>query len=120
MNPTVYLETTIISYLVARPSRDIVLMAQQQVTADWWMKRDRFDLFISQLVISEASAGDPAAAANRLATLDGIPLLPPSESAHLLASALIAEFAIPKQAQRDASHVAIAAVNGIDFLLTWN
>jgi predicted nucleic acid-binding protein len=118
--PTVYLETTIVSYLAAWPSRDLVRAAQQQVTRDWWVGRERFELFISELVLSEASQGDPSAAAERLVFLDEIPLLTPNENTDALAESLIQELAIPRQAIRDAGHVALAATNGIDYLLTWN
>jgi predicted nucleic acid-binding protein len=118
--PTVYLETTIVSYLAARSTRDLVRAAQQQVTRDWWLGRERFELFISELVLSEASQGDPSAAAERLVFLNEIPLLTPNESTDALAESLIHELAIPRQAIRDAGHVALAATNGIDYLLTWN
>src|SRR5207253_2464768 len=87
--PTVYLETTIVSYLAAWPSRDLVRAAQQQVTREWWLGRERFELFISELVLSEASQGDPSAAAERLVFLNEIPLLTPNESTDALAESLI-------------------------------
>ncbi len=73
MRPTVYLETSIISYLVALPSRDLITAARQQVTYEWWSRRrSSFDLFVSQLVIDEASAGDPEAAARHLPRISPI------------------------------------------------
>ena len=75
MKPTVYVETTIVSYLAALPSRDIVLAAHQELTREWWSRRGRFELFVSQAVVDEAARGDVAAAARRLGLLAGIPLL---------------------------------------------
>ena len=72
MKQRVYVETTVISYLTARPSRDVVRVAHQQLTRDWWQRRNRFDLFVSEAVLQEARAGDPTAAADRLAALQGI------------------------------------------------
>ena len=119
--PRVYLETTVISYLTARPSRNLRVVAHQEITADWWTRRRmRFDLYISRLVIDEASAGDVEAAAGRLVTLEGIPRLEFTESASILAANLVAEAAIPREAIEDALHVAVAAAHGMDYLLTWN
>lgn len=74
MNRTIYIETTIISYLTARPSRDLIVAAHQQITQEWWeTRRKNFDLFISELVIREAGAGDKMAAQRRLAALTEIP-----------------------------------------------
>jgi hypothetical protein len=119
--PTVYIETTIISYLTAWPSRDIVRAAHQQLTRDWWATAAaRYQLFASALVIAESAAGDTAAAAARKAVLDGLPLLAEPPEAEDLATALVRQLAIPPKAHRDAAHVAIAAANGIEYLLTWN
>ncbi len=120
VKPKVYLETTIPSYLAARPSRDLHLLANQQVTRDWWRRRRAFDLFISQTVIEEVSAGDPEAAGRRLAFLDGLPILDASPDAYLLATELVGKAALPAKAATDALHISIAVVNGMDFLLTWN
>ena len=119
--PTVYIETTIISYLTAWPSRDIVVLAQQQLTTQWWQdQRGDFDLFTSQFVIDEATAGDPTAAASRLASLVGIPLLAITPDVVPLASRLLADGALPQKARLDALHLAMAAANGMQYLLTWN
>lgn len=118
--PKVYVETTVISYLTARPSRDVILAAHQQVTCDWWEHRDRFALTASQLVVQEARAGDPTAAQERLDVLTGIPLLEATQEALQLARALLDSGAVPEQAAEDALHIAIAAVNGVEYLVTWN
>jgi hypothetical protein len=117
---TVYVETTVISYLTAWRSRDLIRAAQQEITREWWDARHRFDVYASDLVMAEASAKDPTAAADRLAILNTIPLLRVNQDAEQLAKNLVSALAIPSSEQRDALHVAIAAVNGIDFLLTWN
>lgn len=116
----VYIETTIVSYLTAAPSRDVVLTAHQQLTSDWWERRDRFDLFVSEAVLQEAAGGDPSAAARRLAALQGISVLALTEPVVSLARSLVAGHAVASKAALDAVHIAVAAVNGMDFLLTWN
>lgn len=121
MKPKVYLETTIPSYLTGRPSRDLVTAAHQQITHQWWdTRRAAFDLFVSQMVLDEAGSGDPDAAARRLAVLTPLPLLNPHEEEAELAQALIEQVPLPASAAADALHIAIAVVNGMDYLLTWN
>lgn len=119
--PRVYLETTIASYLTAWPSRDLVMAANQAVTREWWASRaEAFELFVSQTVIKEASAGDPHAAQRRLEFLEPFPRLDITEEVENLAVKLIAEVPLPLKAQADALHIAVSAVNGMDYLLTWN
>lgn len=117
----VYLETSVISYLANRPSRDLIVAAHQAVTREWWERRRAdFTLYISAPVLDEASAGDPEAAAKRLAVLDDIEVLDVTDEAIDFAARLIQEGAIPKHSATDALHVALACVNGIHYLLTWN
>ena len=118
--PRVYVETTIVSYLSAYPSRNLIRAAHQQVTRDWWAARERFELFVSEVVLRESRAGDPTAAADRLRALDGLPLLAVTDNAAALASDLVRLGGLPAKAAADALHVAVAAVHGIDYLLTWN
>lgn len=121
MKPKVYTETTIISYLAARPSRDLIVAGHQQVTHEWWQtSRHGFTTVSSQLVVREAGAGDPEAAEQRLAYLAGITLLEITEEALTLAQHLVQTSAIPADFPEDALHVAVAVTNGIDYLLTWN
>jgi len=120
MSSTIYLETTIVSYLTARPTRDLVRAAHQEVTREWWATRSAFDLYISQLVLDEAGAGDAGAAAQRLEALRDAPLLELTSEATALARELVRQAALPPKAAADALHIAIAAVNGLNFLLTWN
>lgn len=118
---TVYVETSIISYLTAQPSRDLIVTAHQQVTRDWWdTERARFDIFISPLVEEEARRGDNQAAARRLAALENLPSLEIVEAAYDLAQKLISDGALPSSAQDDAAHIALATVHNMDYLLTWN
>jgi hypothetical protein len=119
--PSTYLETTIPSYLTAWRSPELVMAARQEITRDWWdNRRNEFDLFVSQLVIDEASAGDSDAVARRLDILEGIPLIEPLAGTDALVEALIQDLSLPARAAADAVHIALAVVNGIDFLLTWN
>lgn len=120
MQPRVYIETTVPSYLTAWPSRDLVRAAHQQITREWWAHRGGFELFPSRLVIQECQAGDAQAAADRLAALANIPLLEPTSEAATLAEALMREVPLPERAAADALHIAVAAVHGVDYLLTWN
>ncbi len=121
MKPSVYIETSVISYLAARPSRDIMIAANQQATQEWWASRKKdFEIHISQLVVQEAGSGDEEAAANRLDALEDFPLLDILDDAIQLAEKLIKQKAIPEKASEDALHIAIAAVHGMDYLLTWN
>jgi predicted nucleic acid-binding protein len=118
---SVYLETSVISYLTARPSRDIVVAGHQQTTRDWWQTRcNSFDVYVSELVLREARGGNPQAAAERLAILQTLELVEVSPEALTLANQLVTEAAIPQKAIADALHVATAVTSGIDFLLTWN
>ena len=121
MKPTVYLETTIISYLAAWPSRDLVVAARQQITHDWWeISAARFDLCVSQLVRNEAGRGDAAAAARRMEYLQRARVLDEPETAVKLALDLVAQGAVPRSAASDAAHIAIATACGMQYLLTWN
>ena len=120
MKSKVYLETTIVSYVVAEPTKDIVQTAHQQITRQWWAGRDRFEIFVSRAVVAEARRGDVRAARRRLAALRGIPRLAAGRRGIRLAESLLRLGALPQNAEVDAVHVGIAAVNGIDYLLTWN
>jgi hypothetical protein len=121
MKPRLYLETTIPSYLTAWPSRDLIAAAHQQLTKEWWRtRRDAFEICISQFVVDEAGAGDVDAARERLEVLKPLPLLDVTQSVLQLASAILQAGVIPEKAARDAAHIAVSAVHGIDYLMTWN
>jgi hypothetical protein len=120
VKPRVYVETSVLSYLTSWPSRDLVKAAHQGVTIEWWARRERFDLFVSEAVLAEIGRGDPEAARLRLAAAGGLPALTATTDAQVLASALLSAAAMPAKAAMDAIHVAIATVHGMNFLLTWN
>lgn len=121
MPQCVYIETTSVSYLTARPSRDVVFAAHQQITHEWRdTRRESYELCVSQLVLGEAGAGDPEAAQVRLAVLQSMTLLETMAAALDLAKALLRAGALPAKAADDALHIAIAATQGIPYLLTWN
>lgn len=117
---TVYVETTIISYLTARRSRDVVLAAHQALTRDWWRGRTAYELRVSQLVIDEAAVGDPLLRARRLRALQRIAVLPLTDAATRLARELVRKGALPQKATVDAFHIGIAAAQQVAYLLTWN
>jgi hypothetical protein len=109
--PAIYVETSVLSYLVARRSRDLIVAAHQQVTVEWWRtQKPSYDLFTSQIVIEEAGAGDPDTAEKRLAAVEDLPLLEVNEEAIHLAQELITSHAVPEKAARDALHIAVACV----------
>lgn len=111
----VYLETTFISYLVARPSGDLLVAAHQKTTRDWWdNRRNEFTCYMSQTVIDEASAGDPSEAQKRLAVLATLTPLDVTPEVGVLGQAILASGALPPSAARDAVHMAVAAVHGVD------
>ena len=121
MTKSVYLESSVISYLTSRPSRDLVIAGHQASTNEWWSEaKAGYELFISQLVIEEISAGDKSAAEARLEVIASIPILETKEEAEELADLLLSSKAVPANSARDALHIAIAATQGIDYLLTWN
>ena len=107
MKSRLYLETTIPSYLTSRPSRDLIIASHQQITREWWEKRrDTFHLYISQLVVDEASAGDPVAARERLKVVQDLPLLDITPEVAELASGILASGKVPRKATTDAAHIA--------------
>lgn len=121
MKPKVYIETTIPSYLTARPSRDLLMAGHQQATHAWWNdKRGKFDLFVSQLVEDECRGGEAEMARKRLALLKGIPMMALFPDVYSLAAKLITNGPLPTKAETDALHIAVAAANRTDYLLTWN
>ena len=121
MMERVYIETTFVSYLTARASRDVVIAGHQQSTKEWWDDcRADYQLCASELVIQEAGAGDPQAAQERLDVLRDMLLLATRREAQNLAKELVQAGALPAKAFEDALHIAIAADQKIPYLLTWN
>jgi hypothetical protein len=121
MSETVYIETSILGYLTARPSRDIVVSANIQVTREWWdTRRSDFQLYSSQAVVKETSQGDAAIASQRLEIIRNLALLDLNQSVLDLAEQFLGRSNLPAKADVDAVHIAAATVHGMDYLLTWN
>lgn len=121
MAPKVYIETTIVSYLTANPSADVIKAAHQKVTKEWWNKQRRhFDLFASEFVTVEAAAGDQIMAKRRLKILNEIQLIAVQSVAIELGRTLVKRGPLPAKAEIDAFHIAVAATSGMNYLLTWN
>lgn len=119
--PGVYIETSIVSYLAADLSRHPVTRRNQQLTHAWWAtRRERYAPYTSNAVIQEAVEGDRRMAAKRMALLAGIPILAENAEVQALAAALRRGIPLPARAHADAAHMAIAAVYGVAYLLTWN
>lgn len=121
MNPTVYIESTVISYVTAKPSRDLIVAAHQQITTEWWASvRPKVDCFISPFVIQEISAGDEEAAKKRLETVGDLPVLEVNKEIQQLAQRYFDALEIAEKAKLDASHLAVAVWHEVDYLLSWN
>jgi hypothetical protein len=121
MSLKVYVETSVISYLTGRPSRDATVHAHQKLTQQWWQgKTAEYELFVSEYVIAKASMGDPNAAVQRLQALQGLAEIATSNEVEELATVLVERGALPTNSRLDALHLAISAVQGMDLLLTWN
>ncbi len=121
MKPLVYIESSVISYLTARPSNDLVKSARQAITEEWWKNdRGRFDCFVSALVEEEISRGNPEAAQKRIDVINKIENLSISTNAEEIAKFLISTGAVPENSEEDALHIGIATAHGVHFLLTWN
>jgi len=118
---SVYVETTVLSYLVALPAKDVVVAGHQKTTQDWWsFRRTAFDCYISQVVIDEVAAGDPSEVRKRLAVADSLDLLAVTEDAEQLTKSIVKSGILPSKAIRDAAHIAVATVHEVQYLLTWN
>lgn len=117
----VYIETTVVSYLIARPSADATLSGRQQTTRQLWENySDNFEFVVSDVVITEIRQGNEIAAQRRIDALAGLTVLELSPEAVTLALKLIAAGAVPKESQTDAQHIAVAVVNSIEHLTSWN
>ena len=121
MPPTVYIETSVVSYLISNPNRDLVIAGHQQITQEWWASRlQAFEVYISELVVREASGGDESSAQKRLEAIKNFPMLELKEDTLELSRSFIEKGPIPKNSVEDALHIAIDASHGIDYLVTWN
>lgn len=118
---TIYIETSVASYLTARPSAEIVAQSRQILTKKWWgRRRHDHQLFTSEFVLDESARGDAALARERIKALEGIPLLAILPEAFVLAEDLLSQSILPAKAHLDALHISLAAVHEIEYLLTWN
>jgi hypothetical protein len=121
VSETVYIETSILGYLTARPSRDIVVAANIEVTKEWWnTRRGDFQLYSSQAVVKEISQGDVVIASQRLEIPANLSLLDLNQAVLDLAEQFLERSNLPAKADIDAVHIAAATVHGMDYLLTWN
>lgn len=121
MKETVYIETSVVSYLTGRPSRDMVIAAHQELTRQWWDTRaSGFEIVVSELVREESSGGDAEESRRRMAAIENIPVLKATDSALALAERIVSQGLVPQESAADALHIAVAAANGMDYLLTWN
>jgi hypothetical protein len=117
----IYIESTIPSYVVARPARDLIQAGHQQTTKDWWdLKREKYELFTSQVVLDEIASGDKEMARQRIELMAGIPLLDLTHEASTLTKSILSSGVVPTSADRDAAHIALATVHEMDILLSWN
>jgi predicted nucleic acid-binding protein len=121
MSETVYIETSILGYLTARSTKNLILAANIEVTKEWWESRSSaFTLYVSQVVLDEAARGDAEIALKRLEIVTGLPLVDLNQSVLSLAAQLLSRSNLPSKASDDAVHIAAATVHGLDYLLTWN
>ena len=121
MKARLYIETTVVSYYAARPSRDVVIAGHQQATQDLWSRfGHHYEPYVSALVVREAGKGDPRQAQGRLAAISPFPVLDVDVEAEALAAKLMTGKAVPEEYPEDALHVALATVNGMEVLVTWN
>lgn len=121
MKKHVYIETTVVSYLTAKPSRDIMIAGHQEATRELWAKLfSVYETYVSALVFEEAGRGDPDQAQMRLSAIAKFPMLDIDEEAQSLAEKIIAKKGVPSEYPEDALHIAVAAVNGLEVIITWN
>jgi len=119
--PSAYIETTIPSYYVARPSMNVIQASRQASTRAWWDGGySSFELFTSQEVLQEVKLGDADMARQRLEVLFSIPKLELTEEVGLLAQKLIKTGLVPEKAASDAVHIAVASVHQMNYIVTWN
>jgi predicted nucleic acid-binding protein len=121
MSESVYIETSVVSYLTARPSNNLIRMANLEMTREWWDTcKDRFTLYISQVVLDEAARGDVEMATRRLEVLNDLPLLEINQPIQNLAAQFLIKGSLLPKAAADALHIAAATAYGLTYLLTWN
>jgi predicted nucleic acid-binding protein len=121
VSETVYIETSVIGYLAVRPNNNLIFMANLEITRRWWeTRRSQFTLYISQIVLDEASQGDSEMASKRLEILQNLSVLELNDTIEDLGMQFLTKSNLPAKASDDAIHIAAATVHGLDYLLTWN
>jgi hypothetical protein len=121
MSKRVYIETTVVSYFTARPSRDLMIAGHQEATRELWPKLTaKYETYVSALVYQEAGRGNPDQAEMRLGAIKPFRMLDIDDEARTLAEKIIAGRGIPEEFPEDALHIAVAVVNGIEVIITWN
>lgn len=121
MKESVYIETSVISYLTSRLSRDLIVAGHQKISQSWWeARKNDFDLFISETVLKEISLGDPIESNKRIELVKDVFILNANDSVFHIARSLISEGILPKKAFNDSLHISFSAAANIDYLLTWN
>ena len=121
MRETIYIETSVIGYLTARSTKNLIIAANIEITRDWWeFRRNDFILYTSEAVLDEVAKGDTAIASQRLEILREFPLLALNQAVQGLAAQFLIHSNLPPKAKVDAIHIAAATVHGMDYLLTWN
>ncbi|MYC78679.1 type II toxin-antitoxin system VapC family toxin [Candidatus Poribacteria bacterium] len=121
--PRIYIETSVISYLTSRPSSNAGIRGCQYFTRYWWenFAEQQFELVSSPIVQQEVSLGDRGASQKRLDVLEKLTLLDtPREALNFLSDDLINAGALPLKARIDSFHIAITAINNVQYLATWN
>ena len=121
MSERVYIETSVIGYLTARSTKNLIVAGNIETTRDWWQnRRNYFVLYISQVVFDEVAKGDAEIALKRLEILNELPLVELNQAVRNLATQFLLRSNLPAKASDDAVHIAAATVHGLDYLLTWN
>ena len=117
---TVYIETSVVSYLVADQSVDIRIAGHQLATKECWFMLSDYGVYISDTVVEEASRGNTVQSLKRLKAVRLFEVLEIDEDVQKLATNLLSSSAVPEKCPEDALHIACAAVNSIELILTWN
>ncbi len=121
MQSSVYIETTVISYLASRPSRDLIVAGHQQITQDWWTSIvPKLDCYVSPYVIQEVGRGDAGRAQERLNAIKTFPVLELNDDVKKVAKIYFEKLSIPEKAEADAFHLALASWHNMDYLVSWN
>lgn len=121
MKRKIYIESTVVSYYTGQPTRDLIISARQEETRALWPRLlDEFEAYISALVVTECRDGNLERAAKRVEAIAPFPILDTTEDAEALAGALLEKGAVPESYPEDALHIAIAAVNGMELILSLN